>query len=330
MRRGLVVPLVIVVAALPLAAIVIARVAVGLLPDSATARSGYSWTEVHTRPPLKRTEVAGAVLGSDLYVIGGFVSSHQTAAAVERYRGGKWKRVHSLPVGLNHAAAVGYRGHVYVVGGYAGRNSLSDPQKTLYRFDPKRNRWTRLPDMPTARAALALGAVGGLLYAAGGAAGGKQTGVLEIYDIAKRRWSHGPSLSVAREHLGGAVSGGRFYAVAGRNNDSGNLAIVDAYDPARHHWSRLPDMPKARGGNGAAALGDGIVAIGGEEGGGTIAEVDRFDFGMRKWQRLDPMPTPRHGLAVMADQKGAVWTVSGGPQPGFAFSNAVEVLRSAD
>src|SRR4051795_11290164 len=198
MRRGLLVPLVVVVAAVPLAAIVIARAAVDLLPDRAAARSGYAWSAVKQRPPLKRTEVAGAAVGGDVYVIGGFVPSHRTTAAVERFRDGSWKRVRALPVPLNHAAAVGYRGHVYVVGGYASRDGLTDPVKTLYRYDPQRDRWRRLPDMPTARAALAVGVVGGRLYAAGGAAGGKQMATVEVYDFAKRHWSGGPPLSVAR------------------------------------------------------------------------------------------------------------------------------------
>jgi hypothetical protein len=327
MRRGLLVPLVVALAALPLAAIVIAQAAVDLLPHKSVARRGYAWSVMKQRPALERTEVAGAALGDDLYVIGGFMPSHLTTGAVERYRNGRWGPVRALPVPLNHAAAVGYRGHVYVIGGFAGRNSLTKPVKTLYRYDPRRNRWTRLPDMPTARAALAVGAVGGRIYAVGGAARGRQVATLEIYDIARRQWSRGPSLAVAREHLGGAVHGGRFYAVAGRNNASGNLANVDAYDPRTRRWSHLADIPKARGGNGAAALGNGIVAIGGEEAGGTIGEVDRFDFGAQKWQRLDPMPTPRHGLAVVTARNGSVWTIAGGPRPGFAFSNAVEVLH---
>jgi N-acetylneuraminic acid mutarotase len=273
-----------------------------------------------------RTEVAGAAIGRDVYVIGGFVPPRRTSAAVERLRAGRWSRVRPLPVPLNHAAAVGYRGRVYVVGGYAGRNGLTQPVKSLYRYDPKSGRWTRLPDMPTARAALAVGVVGGRLHAVGGNTGRGQTDVLEIYDVARRRWSRGPSFSVPREHLGGAAARGRFYAVAGRNFQDGNLAVVEAYDPRTKRWSRLPDVPKARGGNGAAALGDGIVAVGGEEGAGTIAEVDRYDFSARRWQRLDPMPTPRHGLAVVT-VGDRLYTVSGGPKPGMQFSNAVEILR---
>jgi N-acetylneuraminic acid mutarotase len=311
MRRGLIVPLV---------AVTVAACAAG----ANTSSSGYSWTQSKNRAALQRTEVAGAAIGNDIYVIGGFLPPNRTTAAVERLHKGRWSRIRSLPVALNHAAAVGYRGHVYVVGGYAGPRSLSQPARTLYRYDPQRNRWTRLPDMPTARAALAVGALGGKLYAVGGANGARRLDVLEIYDFAKRRWSRGAPFSVPREHLGGAVAGGRFYAVAGRNAD-GNLAIVESYNPRTDKWTRLPDIPKERGGNGAAALGNGIVAIGGEEGAGTIAEVDRYDNATRKWQRLPAMPTPRHGLAVVP-VGGRVWVVSGGPQPGLAFSNAVEIL----
>ena len=310
MKRGLLVSAAVLAVALPFA----------------LAKGDSDWKSVKPRPALERTEVAGAAVGNDVYVIGGFVKPNRTAAAVERLRRGRWAFVRPLPVPLNHAAAVGYRGFVYVAGGYASPNGLAQPVSTLYRYDPRRNGWKRLRDMPTARAALALGALGGRLYAAGGADGAKRTAALEIYDIATGRWSTGPSLAIPREHLGGAVRGGRFYAVAGRNAD-GNLAIVEGYDPRARRWVRLPDMPKERGGNGAAVLNGDLVAIGGEEGAGTIAETNAYDFGTRRWRSLDPMPTPRHGLAVATTAAGDVYTVSGGPQPGMAFSNAVEVLK---
>src|SRR4051812_13361902 len=191
MRRGLLVALVLTVAALPLLAIVIARAAVDLLPHKGAARDGYAWSKVDQRPALERSEVAGAAVGDDIYVIGGFTPSHRTTSVVERYHGGKWTRVRPLPAPLNHAAAVGYQGHVYVVGGFAGRTGLTEPVKTLYRYDPHEDRWAQLPDMPTARAALAVGALRGRLYAVGGAARGKQIATLEMYDISRRRWSEG-------------------------------------------------------------------------------------------------------------------------------------------
>ena len=97
-------------------------------------------------------------------------------------------------------------GRLYVVGGYADGNRET---KGLFRYDPRSDRWTRLRPMPTARAALTAGVIGGRLYAAGGAVNGKALRTLEIYDFRTGRWSNGPPMRVAREHLGGAVSGTR-------------------------------------------------------------------------------------------------------------------------
>jgi hypothetical protein len=43
------------------------------------------------------------------------------------------------------------------------------------------------------------------------------------------------------------------------------------------------------------------------------------------WEALPPMPTPRHGLgaAAIGDR---IYVVSGGSQPGLAFSTANEAL----
>jgi N-acetylneuraminic acid mutarotase len=314
-------------AALPLAAIGIARFASGWLTDSAAAASEWKWT-TGPKSLVKRTEVAAAQAGRSIYVIGGFEEPGRTTAVVERYEidARRWSKVQPLPVPLNHAAAVGYRGSVYVLGGYAGASGLSEPVATLYRYDPARDRWAKLPSAPTARAALALGAMGGRLYAAGGAGAGGAMSMLEIYDIAGRRWSTGPPMSVPREHLGGATLRGAFYAVAGRN-PSGNFAIVERYAPG-NGWTRLPDLAKPRGGNGAAAWAAGrrVFAVGGEEGAGTIAELEAYDG--KRWRRLPDMPTPRHGLGVVFDQKTRrLYVLEGGPQPGFAFSDRLEVLR---
>ena len=76
---------------------------------------------------LSRTEVAAARVGRFVYVVGGFEQrSGATTAAVERYDivRDRWRRVRSMPVGLNHPAAAAYRGNVYVLGGYTGRGDL--------------------------------------------------------------------------------------------------------------------------------------------------------------------------------------------------------------
>ena len=277
---------------------------------------------------LQRTEVAAARVGRFIYVIGGFEPSGATSAATERYdiERNRWRRVADLPVALNHAAAVAYRGRVYVLGGYSSATGLSREVATLYRYNPERDRWRRLPSAPTARAALAVGVIRGRLYAAGGANATGSLAKLEIYDFARRSWRSGPGMAIARDHLAGAVSGGRFYALAGRAAGAGNYTVVEAYDPRARRWRAVPPMRKPRGGIGAATVQRGrIVVVGGEETAGTIREVELYNPRRRRWSALPDLPTPRHGLGVVARGR-RVFTLEGGDRPGYAFTNALEAL----
>jgi N-acetylneuraminic acid mutarotase len=264
-------------------------------------------------------------------VVGGFErASGQTVAAVERYdiRRDRWARLPDMPVALNHPTAAAHRGRLYVHGGYRGEAGLTGPTGVLLRYHPQRRRWRRLPSSPTPRAAHALAAIRGRLYAAGGANDTGSLRSLEIYDIRRARWRRGPSFpGPARNHTTGVASGGRFYVIAGR--DAGNLTAAERYDPRRRVWQELPPLRVARGGIASARLSDGrIVVFGGERlepGGTTIAEVELFDPRRRRWSSLPELRTPRHGLGGVALGR-RVYAIQGGPTPGFDFSNAIEYL----
>jgi Kelch motif len=280
---------------------------------------------------LKRTEVAAARVGRHVYVVGGFEErSGETTAAVERYdiRRDSWRRMPSMPVGLNHPTAVAHDGRVYVHGGYRARRSLSSASPALLGFDPSRNRWRRLPAAPTPRAAHAVGVIGDRLYAAGGANANGSLRSLEVYDFGDRRWRRGPSFpGPPRDHTTGIASGGRFYVLAGREG-SNNYTAAERYDPRRRRWERLPEMQRERGGISSVRLADGrIVVFGGEDfnTGNTIREVELFNPRTRRWRRLPDMRTPRHGLGGAA-LGNRVFSILGGPQPGFHFSDAIEYL----
>ncbi len=281
---------------------------------------------------LARTEVAAARIGHSIYVVGGFErDSGATSAALERYdiRRNRWARLRPMPLALNHATAVAHGGDLYVHGGYTGTNDLTAPTGALLRYDPERKRWRRLPSSPTPRAAHALAAIGGRLYAAGGANDSGSLRSLEIYDVERRRWTSGPSFPFgpARNHTTGVAAGGRFYVIAGR--DAENFTAVERYDPRRRVWEDVPDLRTPRGGIAAVRLRDGrIVVFGGENltpGGTTIAAVELFDPRTRAWRSLPSMRTPRHGLGGAALGK-RVYAIEGGVEPGFSFSTAIEAL----
>jgi hypothetical protein len=323
-----------IVAAAALAAVAVALVALAVPGNGdEKARPALTRAWIGLRPALlARTEVAAARVGRFVYVVGGFEKrSGGTTAAVERYDivRNRWRRVRSMPVGLNHPAAAAHRGDVYVLGGYTGRGDLRGEVSMLYRYRPETNRWSRLPSAPTKRAALAVAVIRGKLYAAGGAnASQGALKTLEIYDFRRRRWSRGPDMSVAREHLAATATGGAFYVLAGRAAGQGNFKVAERYLPKEGRWERLPDMRKPRGGIAAVSVDGRVVVLGGEETGGTIADVEQYDAATNRWTKLPDMRTPRHGLGGVARNR-RIFAIEGGPTPGFAFSSANEALDLA-
>jgi N-acetylneuraminic acid mutarotase len=221
---------------------------------------------------------------------------------------------------------------MYVTGGYTDPRDLKRPTAALFRYDPLRDRWKRLRDAPTARAAHTMQAIGHKLYVIGGVDASGATGRMEVYDKRRDRWVRGPAMPTPREHLASAIAyvpnrpRHRLYVLGGRTAQAGDLATVESYDPATRRWRREPSMRKARGGFAAVQV-DGLhlAVFGGEEASGTIAEVEQFDVAKRRWSALPDLPTPRHGLGGV-DFRRQIFALEGGPQPGLAFSNAVEVL----
>jgi hypothetical protein len=275
--------------------------------------------------PLPRTEVAAAVAGGEIVVVGGFRADGSTSARADAYspRLDRWRRLPSLPVAVNHAMAVGVGRRVYVVGGYSGSIGSGNAVRGAWVLDG--GRWRTLPRPPAARAAGGAAVVRGRLYVAGGVGPNGLARQTMVLDLARRRWTTAPG-PAPREHLAVTAFGGRVYALAGRlAGIDTNLATLQSYTPGARRWLDLPPVPHPRGGTGAAALAGRIVSAGGEEPSGAIGSVYAYDIGARRWDRLEDLATARHGLGVVA-LGGRVYAIGGGPRPGLFVSDANESL----
>jgi N-acetylneuraminic acid mutarotase len=217
--------------------------------------------------------------------------------------------------------AAGYRGRLYVLGGYTGAGV---PLRAVHVLDG--GRWRALPRMPFARAAAGAAVAQGRIVVAGGVTAGRRLAEKALsYDVARRRWSLVPG-PTAREHLGVTSLRGTVYAVGGRTSGyDTNLLDFESYRPGDASWRRLQPIPDPRGGTGAAGLQGLVVSAGGEEPAGTIAEVLAYRLSDRRWVQLDDLPTPRHGVGVAA-LGGRVYVIGGGPEPGLTVSPANEAL----
>src|SRR5881396_2926876 len=110
--------------------------------------------------------------------------------------------------------------------------------------------WTTKASMPTARYALGVGEIGGVLYAVGSikSVGPSIAATVEAYDPASNTWTTKASMPTARHRLAVGVVNGILYAVGGSGNFGSPavvLATVEAYDPATNSWTTKASMPTA-------------------------------------------------------------------------------------
>uniref|UniRef100_A0A8C0HSA8 Kelch like ECH associated protein 1 n=1 Tax=Buteo japonicus TaxID=224669 RepID=A0A8C0HSA8_9AVES len=115
---------------------------------------------------------------------------------------------------------------------------------------------------------LALGAMGQLIYTAGGYYR-QSLSYLEAYNPRDGSWIRLADLQVPRSGLGGCVVGGLFYAVGGRNNSpDGNTdsAAIDCYNPMTDQWSPCAPMSVPRNRIGVGVIDGMIYAVGGSHG----------------------------------------------------------------
>lgn len=168
-------------------------------------------------------------------------------------------------------AVAGLDGKIYVAGGRPPRGA------DFAVYDPRENRWTTLPNLPTQRNHLAA-AIDGEVYVAGGRfeAGfpSPQSDALEVFDPATNTWTARARLPIPRGGVNGLQAPGCLHVVGGEGNSnhpSGVYPDHDLYNPLTDTWTRLTPLPiPVHGVTGAAFLA-GLIYLpgGGTESGGS-------------------------------------------------------------
>lgn len=154
-----------------------------------------SWTPA--RPMLTaRNHHGAAAIAGRIYVVGGRIGStfiiglSNNVSTNEVYDPAKdtWASVLGMPTPRSGIGVAVLKGRMHVVGGEAYINDLVGTYRSHEAYDPKTNTWERLDPMPTPRHGVAVGEVGGKLYAVSGSnvagGGGPHEGVNvnEVYE----------------------------------------------------------------------------------------------------------------------------------------------------
>lgn len=297
------------------------------------AQNEFHWKTL-PEMPTPRTEVTSAIIGNEIYVIGGFEEGRVTSDVVEIFNvmNNTWRIGYPLPVPLHHAVAIGFEENIYVFGGYMDGWIAVD---TTYIFNTEDEVWKEGQNMPRAKAAFTAQVINKKIFTIGGAStiieNGRQIevvlGINEYFDLETGIWQEVMSMPTPREHLASAKIDGKIFVFGGRSLTlNTNTNINEVYDTFSDTWSQKASMIIKRGGIAGASIGEKVFVFGGESNERTFDETEEYNPETNKWQLIESMPTARHGLTA-ASISGKIFVIGGGPQPGYTYSNANEVLE---
>lgn len=191
------------------------------------------WHEL-PRMHKARGAAAAAVIGDKLYVAGGapqtFYGSNTEGSPygtleIYDFKSGEWETGPEMHTPRHHTVGVALGGKFYVAGGRSGLLDLNNdkpPVATFERYDPAREKWERLPDMPFGVGYEGITAADGKVVTVGGEdqahweeGGGWADASAWAFDPKTDRWQRLPDLHIERRGFGAVTAGGRIYALMG-------------------------------------------------------------------------------------------------------------------
>jgi N-acetylneuraminic acid mutarotase/glucose/arabinose dehydrogenase/endonuclease/exonuclease/phosphatase family metal-dependent hydrolase len=282
--------------------------------------------------PVAIQEVSVTALNNQVYVVGGSTNQARvnTVYAFDPASPGWTTRAPYPGTPRDHIGIAAIGGMLYLVGGVAEWPAPS--VATVQRYDHGTNTWTAVASLPVARGAMAVAALNGKIYAAGGLDNGVSVSDFTVYDPVANAWQTLPSMPTPRDHAVGVALNGKFYVTGGRTGDTCSpLHTVEVFDPAANSWATAPPMQNARGGHGAAAVNGKLYVFGGEGAPvscAAIASTEQYDPTTNAWTAEAGMPTARHGMGA-AVIGNTIYVPGGGLEPGDAPTSVVEKFDTA-
>jgi hypothetical protein len=140
--------------------------------------------------PTQRNHLAMAALGDKVIVAGGRFEPGAMAErtdVVEVYDPAtrRWSRAAPLPAPVGGITGAAHAGCMFVFGGEGERGHILGLTPTAFGYDPRSDRWTRLPDLPIAIHGLkGTAVIDGRIFLPGGAislGGNTGTNVMQLY-----------------------------------------------------------------------------------------------------------------------------------------------------
>jgi len=139
-----------------------------------------------TPMPVAAVAACSAVLNGQIYVVGGYNASAQTAVQIYNSTTNKWTTGTALATGLSNQACAVVNGLVYEFG---GTNNVGASQtNAVLVYNPATKTWLSKSAMPTARQDIVAVGANNLVFVIGGY-NGNRLSTVEAYNPATDSWS---------------------------------------------------------------------------------------------------------------------------------------------
>jgi N-acetylneuraminic acid mutarotase len=296
------------------------------LRPPAPTTSTYSYAALANQP-YSVSEAQGRMLNGRLYAFGGFDSLKGCCTPTNRAymydpATNVWTPLAYMPEkGVTHAGLTTDGTSLYYAGGYLANSTWNGQifgTRAVWRYDPASNTYSRLPDLPTERAAGQLEYLDGKLHYFGGTNLARTQNVGDHYVLdltgAASAWTVAAPLPNPRHHMGSTVMGGKIYAVGGQHgHDQASVtqASLHVYDPATNTWTALTSLPRARShiANSTFVLAGRLIVAGGESSHERpISDVSAYDPATNTWTALTPLPVARSSSVAGPTGQGFLYT----------------------
>jgi hypothetical protein len=254
------------------------------------ARSATSntWSTGATAP-TKRYAGGAAVVGTDIYVVGGFDplgvlgknEIYDTATNT-------WKTGASMPTKRYALAAAAVNGIVYAIGGADVANNTLN---TVEAYDPVANTWSTKAPLPTAVDSIIATVDKGLIYIVGGfnTGIGRFNGV-QVYNPATNVWASAAPLNLGKSYAYVGTVGTSIVAAGGLLNSGSTTEDNEVYSPHTNSWATKLHMVSPRQAGCAGGIGNLLYAAGGTKKTTPLNHLDGYDARLNTWTSLAPMP----------------------------------------
>lgn len=272
--------------------------------------SAGRWKYLTSIPHVEQCNFGTAVLGNELYVVGGCFnqSLHQENVHPFGFRynalAGEWSTMAPMRWERCRFALCVARDHLYAVGG-AGEvlgdvDAPEDGEAHCERYDPLTDIWMPVAPLPGARTQHAGAAWGPYLFVSGGLNADSVLSALLRYDTRSDSWETMMPMSTPRADHSMVVYGDRLVVCGGWYEDGGTgtrvlAESVESYDIAANTWTAVTTVPTPRYHAGVAVLGSWLYTVGGFHSDTTFDRasgiVERFDLdGSLGWEEAEPYP----------------------------------------